>query len=55
MDYCINYWISPGICSYKIEIMLENKPSIEPQRILNPHIQDVVKKEIIKWLDVAVI
>ena len=30
-------------------------PSIEHQRRLNPPMQEVVKKEIIKWLDVGVI
>ena len=32
-----------------------NKPNIEHQRRLNPPMQDVVKKEIIKWLDAEVI
>ena len=32
-----------------------HKPSIEHQRRLNPPMQEVVKKEIIKWLDAEVI
>ena len=35
--------------------MPDHKPSIEHQRRLNPHMQEVVKKEIIKWLDAGVI
>ena len=30
--------------------MPDHKPSIEHYRRLNPHTQEVVKKEIIKWL-----
>ena len=35
--------------------MPDHKPCIEHQRRLNPPMQEVVKKEIIKWLDVGVI
>ena len=35
--------------------MRDHKPSIEKQRRLNPQMQEVVKKEIIKWLDAGVI
>ena len=35
--------------------MPEHKPSVEHQRCLNPPMQEVVKKEIIKWLDAGVI
>ena len=47
--------IPPGICSHKIQLMPNHKPSIEHQRRLNPHMQEEVKKEIIKWLDAGVI
>ena len=47
--------IPPGICSHKIQLMPDHKPSIEHQRNLNPPMQEVVKKEIIKWLDAGVI
>ena len=43
--------IPPGICSHKIQLMPDHKLSIEHQRRLNPHMQEVVKKESIKWLD----
>ena len=48
-------WIPPGIFSHKIQLMPDHKPSIEHQRRLNPPMQEVVKKEIIKWLDAGVI
>ncbi|XP_069150239.1 uncharacterized protein [Solanum lycopersicum] len=35
--------------------MPDHKPSIEPQKRLNPLMKEVVKKEIIKWLDAGVI
>ena len=35
--------------------MPDHKLSIEHQRCLNPPMQEVVKKEIIKWLDAGVI
>ena len=35
--------------------MPDHKPSIEYQRCLNHPMQEVVKKEIIKWLDTGVI
>ena len=47
--------IPPGIFSHKIQLIPDHKPSIEHQRRLNPPMQEVVKKEIIKWLDAGVI
>ena len=35
--------------------MPDHKPSIEHQRRLNPLMQEVMKKETIKWLDAGVI
>ncbi|GJY11053.1 hypothetical protein Tco_0379238 [Tanacetum coccineum] len=47
--------ISPSFCTYKI-IMEDNfKPVMQPQRRLNPKVQDVVKDEIVKLLDVGLI
>ena len=43
--------IPPGICSHKIQIMPDQKQRIKHPRYLNPSMQEVVKKEIIKWLD----
>ena len=45
----------PGIFSHKVQLMPDHKPSIKHQRCLNPPMQEVVKKEIIKWLDAGVI
>ena len=47
--------IPPSICSHKIQLMPDHKPSIEHQRRLNPPMQEVVKKEIIMWLNAGVI
>ncbi|XP_049394624.1 uncharacterized protein LOC125858885 [Solanum stenotomum] len=37
--------IPPGICSHKIQLMSDSKPSIEHQRRLNPHMQEYVSKK----------
>ena len=52
---CRHYWDPPGICSHKIQLMPDHKPRIEHQRRLNPPMQEVLKKEIIKWFDAGVI
>ena len=44
-----------GIFSHKIQLIPDHKPIIEHERRLNPPMQEVVKKEIIKWLDAGVI
>jgi len=46
---------SPGVCTHKINLAEDCKPSIEHRRRLNTPMQEVVKKEIIKWLDAGVI
>ncbi|GJV94246.1 DNA-directed DNA polymerase, partial [Tanacetum coccineum] len=38
--------ISPSYCTYKILMKDDYKPVIQPQRRLNPKVQDVVKNEI---------
>ncbi|GJX77041.1 hypothetical protein Tco_0816423 [Tanacetum coccineum] len=43
--------ISPSLCTYKILMEDDFKPVIQPQRRLNPKVQDVVKNEIVKLLD----
>ncbi|XP_075077225.1 uncharacterized protein LOC142163968 [Nicotiana tabacum] len=43
------------ICEHKIQLESETKTSVEHQRRLNPSMQEVVKKDIIKWLDVGVV
>ena len=47
--------ISPTFCQHKIILDEEYKPSVQPQRRLNPNMKEVVKKEIIKWLDAGII
>jgi len=47
--------IPPDNCTHKIQLDSECKPSVEHQMRLNPPMQEVVKKDIIKWLDGCVI
>jgi hypothetical protein len=47
--------ISPTICMHKILLEENSKNSVECQRRLNPIMKEVVKKEIIKWLDAGII
>ncbi|KAL5560425.1 hypothetical protein UlMin_036636 [Ulmus minor] len=47
--------ISPSFCMHKILLEDGRKNSIEAQRRLNPVMKEVVKKEIIKWLDAGII
>ncbi|XP_070017734.1 uncharacterized protein [Nicotiana sylvestris] len=43
--------ISPAFCMHKILMEDGHKPSVEQQRRLNPIMKEVVRKEVIKWLD----
>lgn len=47
--------IAPKIYSHKIKLEQDQVPSIERQRQFNHSMQEVVKKEITKWLDEGVI
>ncbi|XP_070049687.1 uncharacterized protein [Nicotiana tomentosiformis] len=47
--------ISPAVCMHKILLEEGHKPSREHQRRLNPNMKEVVKKEVIKWLDAGII
>uniref|UniRef100_M1DH28 Integrase core domain containing protein n=1 Tax=Solanum tuberosum TaxID=4113 RepID=M1DH28_SOLTU len=47
--------IPSDICPHKIQLDEDYSPSIEHQWRLNPPMQEVVKKEIIKWLDARVV
>ena len=47
--------ISPLICTHRIHLEEDVKPSRLPQRRLNPIMKEVVKKEVLKLLDVGVI
>ncbi|GJR19288.1 reverse transcriptase domain-containing protein [Tanacetum coccineum] len=49
----------PGICpsfwKHKIQLLHDKKPVVQKQRRLNPNMQEVVKKEIMKLLDTSII
>ncbi|GKC47102.1 reverse transcriptase domain-containing protein [Tanacetum coccineum] len=49
----------PGIClsfcKHKIQLLNDKKPVVQKQRRLNPNMQEVVKKEIVKLLDIGII
>ncbi|XP_070054323.1 uncharacterized protein [Nicotiana tomentosiformis] len=47
--------ISPAFCMHTIILEKDAKPSVKHQWRLNEAIQDVIKKVIIKWLDVGVV
>ena len=47
--------ISPLICTHRIHLEEDFKPSRQPQRRLNPIMKEVLKKEVLKLLDVGVI
>ena len=43
--------ISPSICKHKILLEENEKTSIEHKRRLNPVMKEVVRKEVLKWLN----
>ncbi|XP_071909601.1 uncharacterized protein [Coffea arabica] len=43
--------ISPSICMHRILLEDNYKPVVETQRKLNPNMKEVVRNEILKWLD----
>ncbi|GJY65850.1 reverse transcriptase domain-containing protein [Tanacetum coccineum] len=47
--------ICPSFCKHKIQLLDDKKPVVLKQRRLNPNIQEVVKKEIVKLLDTCII
>ena len=47
--------ISPSICKHKILLEENAKPSVEHQRRLNPVMKEVVRKEVLKWLNAGFI
>nr|GEV01671.1 reverse transcriptase domain-containing protein [Tanacetum cinerariifolium] len=47
--------ICPSICKHKIQLLDDKKPVVQKQRRLNPNMQVVVKKEIVKLLDTSII
>ena len=47
--------IRPSMCMHRILLEEGHKPSVEAQRRLNPTMKEVVRKEVLKWLDTGVI
>ena len=47
--------ILPSMCMHRIFLEDGHKPSVEAQRRLNPTMKEVVRKEVLKWLDTGVI
>ncbi|MCQ7285327.1 reverse transcriptase domain-containing protein, partial [Salmonella enterica] len=47
--------ISPSMCTHKILMNDDYKTVIQPQRRVNPNVQEVVKNEVIKLLDAGLI
>ena len=47
--------ISPSICMHKILLEENAKPSVEHQRRLNSVMKEVVRKEVLKWLNAGFI
>ena len=47
--------IGPSICMHKIMLEESAKTSIEHQRRLNPIMKEVVRKEVLKWLNTGFI
>ena len=47
--------ISPSICMHKILLNDDAKTLVEHQRRLNPVMKDVVRKEVLKWLNAGFI
>ena len=43
------------MCMHPILLEVGHKPSVEAQRRLNPTMKEVVRKEVLKWLDTRVI
>ncbi|KAD7116998.1 hypothetical protein E3N88_04266 [Mikania micrantha] len=47
--------INPSFCTHRILMEDEFKPVVQSQRRLNPNMQEVVKKEVLKLLDAGLI
>nr|GEX59599.1 reverse transcriptase domain-containing protein [Tanacetum cinerariifolium] len=47
--------ICPSFCKHKIQLLDDKKPVVQKQRRLNPNMQEVVKKEIVKLLNTGII
>ncbi|GKC77712.1 reverse transcriptase domain-containing protein [Tanacetum coccineum] len=47
--------ICPSFCKHKIQLLDDKTPVVQKQRRLNPNMQEVIKKEIMKLLDTGII
>ncbi|WVZ49157.1 hypothetical protein U9M48_000534 [Paspalum notatum var. saurae] len=47
--------ISPNLCTHRIPMEVDHKPTREPQRRLNNAMREVVKKKVLKLLHVGII
>ena len=47
--------IRPSMCMHRILLEDGHTPSVEAQRRLNPTMKEVVREEVLKWLDTGVI
>ena len=47
--------INPSICMHKILLEENGRPTVEHQRRLNPVMKEVVRKEVLKWLNAGFI
>ncbi|GJT43895.1 reverse transcriptase domain-containing protein [Tanacetum coccineum] len=47
--------ICTSFCKHKIQLLEDKKPAVQKQRRLNPNMQEVVKKKIVKLLDTGII
>ena len=47
--------IKPSMCIHQILLEEDSKSTMEAQRHLNPLMIEVVRKEVLKWLDAGVI
>ena len=49
------YGISSLLCMHRIYMEEDHKPKAQHQHRLNPMIKEVVRKEVIKWLDSRIV
>ena len=47
--------IRPSMCMHRILLEDDSKPLVDAQQRLNPTMKEVVRKEVLKWLDAGVI
>ena len=47
--------LDPSMCTHRIFLEDESRPVREAQRRLNPKVWEVVKQEILKWLNAEII